>query len=134
MSLSIINTRAQFGVDAPKVTVETHISNGLPSLTMVGLPEMAVRESKERVRSALINSGFDFPTRRVTINLAPADIPKQGGRYDLAIAIGILVATGQLQSDAIQNYEFIGELALTGELRPVSGILPSAIACEKQSN
>jgi len=134
MSLSIINTRAQFGVDAPKVTVETHISNGLPSLTMVGLPEMAVRESKERVRSALINSGFDFPTRRVTINLAPADIPKQGGRYDLAIAIGILVATGQLQSDSIQDYEFIGELALTGELRPVSGILPSAIACEKQNN
>jgi len=134
MSLSIINTRAQFGVDAPRVTVETHLSNGLPSLTMVGLPEMAVRESKERVRSALINSGFDFPTRRITINLAPADVPKQGGRYDLAIAIGILVATGQIQSEQIQTFEFVGELALTGELRPVSGVLPTAIACGKQGN
>lgn len=131
MSLSIIYTRAQLGVDAPRVTVETHLSNGLPSLTIVGLPEMAVRESKERVRSALINSGFEFPNRRVTINLAPADLPKQGGRYDLAIAIGILSATAQLDIQHIQNFEFIGELALTGELRPVSGVLPTAIACIK---
>lgn len=129
MSLSIVYTRAQLGVDAPRVTVETHLSNGLPSLTIVGLPEMAVRESKERVRSALINSGFEFPNRRVTINLAPADLPKQGGRYDLAIAIGILSATGQLDADSLQQYEFIGELALTGELRPVAGVLPTAMAC-----
>mgnify|MGYP000302937683 FL=1 len=131
MSLSIIYTRAQLGVDAPRVTVETHLSNGLPSLTIVGLPEMTVRESKERVRSALINSGFEFPTRRVTINLAPADLPKQGGRYDLAIAIGILCATGQIESKNIEAFEFVGELALTGELRPVSGVLPTAIACQK---
>jgi len=133
MSLSIIYTRAQFGVDAPLVTVETHISNGLPALTIVGLPEMAVRESKERVRSALINSGFEFPTRRVTINLAPADLPKQGGRYDLAIAIGILCATGQIESQDISSCEFVGELALTGELRPVSGVLPTAIACRRHN-
>lgn len=131
MSLSIVYTRAQLGVDAPRVTVETHLSNGLPSLTIVGLPEMAVRESKERVRSALINSGFEFPNRRVTINLAPADLPKQGGRYDLAIAMGILCATGQIESHTLHQYEFLGELALTGELRPVSGVLPTAIACIK---
>jgi len=132
MSISIVHTRAQLGIDAPRVTVETHISNGLPSLTMVGLPEMAVRESKERVRSALINSGFEFPSRRVTINLAPADLPKQGGRYDLAIAVGILLATGQLEGTDAGSCEFVGELALTGELRPVPSILSSAIACRKQ--
>jgi len=133
MSLSIIHTRAQLGIDAPLVTVETHLSNGLPSLSIVGLPEMAVRESKDRVRSALINSGFDFPTRRITINLAPADLPKQGGRYDLAIAMGILVASGQIAADCTQGYEFIGELALTGEIRPVFGVLPAAIACAKKT-
>ena len=132
MSLSIVYTRAQIGVDAPRVTVETHISNGLPSLAIVGLPELAVRESKERVRSALINSGFEFPNRRVTINLAPADLPKQGGRYDLAIAMGVLCATGQIDADTIHRYEFLGELALTGELRPVSGVLPTAIACLRE--
>ncbi len=131
MSLSIIYTRAQLGVDAPLVTVETHLSNGLPSLAIVGLPEMAVRESKERVRSALINSGFEFPNRRVTINLAPADLPKQGGRYDLAIAIGVLAATGQIEGDKLAGSEFIGELALTGDLRPVAGVLPTAIASLK---
>ena len=131
MSLSIVYTRAQLGVDAPRVTVETHLSNGLPSLTIVGLPEMAVRESKERVRSALINSGFEFPNRRVTINLAPADLPKQGGRYDLAIAMGILCATGQIEIHTLHQFEFLGELALTGELRSVSGVLPTAIACIK---
>ena len=132
MSLSIVFTRAQIGVDAPRVTVETHISNGLPSLSIVGLPELAVRESKERVRSALINSGFEFPNRRVTINLAPADLPKQGGRYDLAIAVGVLSATGQIDSEHLHEYEFLGELALTGELRPVSGVLPTAMACSKE--
>ena len=129
MTLSIIQTRAQLGVNAPNVCVETHLSNGLPSLSIVGLPEMAVRESKERVRSAIINSGFEFPTRRVTINLAPADLPKQGGRYDLAIAMGILTSTGQIETDQINDLEFIGELGLTGDIRPVSGILPSVLAC-----
>lgn len=128
MSLAIIHTRAQLGIHAPLVTVETHLSNGLPSLTMVGLPETAVRESKERVRSALLNSGFEFPTRRITINLAPADLPKQGGRYDLAIALSILVASGQLEAQRTAPFEFIGELALTGDLRPVTGILPSTLA------
>ena len=119
------------GVDAPQVIVETHISNGLPSLSIVGLPETAVRESKDRVRSALINSGFDFPSRRVTINLAPADLPKQGGRYDLAIALGILVATEQIAASAIAGYEFLGELALTGDIRPIPGVLPAVIASQK---
>lgn len=131
MSVSIVHTRAQLGVTALSVSVETHISNGLPSLSIVGMPETSVRESRERVRSALINAGFEFPTRRVTINLAPADLPKQGGRYDLAIAIGILLATGQLPGVDPSNYEFIGELALTGVLRPVSGVLPGAIASAK---
>jgi magnesium chelatase family protein len=129
MSVSTVYTRAQLGVSAPLVTVETHISNGLPSLSIVGMPEASVRESRERVRSALLNAGFEFPARRVTINLAPADLPKQGGRYDLAIAVGILSATGQLDGISLDNYEFIGELALTGSLRAVSGVLPTAVAC-----
>ena len=132
MSLSIVYSRARVGVSSPLVTVETHISNGLPSLSIVGLPETAVKESKDRVRSALINSGFDFPTRRVTINLAPADLPKEGGRYDLAIALGILAASHQLPMELLDKREFIGELALTGELRGVQGCLPAAMACGKE--
>jgi len=128
MSLSQINTRARLGMDAPIVSVETHLSNGLPSLAIVGLPETAVRESKERVRSALMNSGFEFPNRRVTINLAPADLPKQGGRYDLAIALGVLGATGQLDGADTDSFEFIGELALNGMLRPIPGALSCALA------
>ncbi|GAB3486279.1 YifB family Mg chelatase-like AAA ATPase [Marinomonas epiphytica] len=131
MSLATIYSRARVGVSSPLVTVETHISNGLPSLNIVGLPEAAVRESKDRVRSAIINSKFEFPTRRVTINLAPADLPKEGGRYDLAIAISILSASGQLGDINLRGYEFIGELALSGDIRAVTGLLPSAIACEK---
>ena len=96
MSLAVVYSRAQAGVQAPLVTVEVHLANGLPALSIVGLPETAVRESKDRVRSALQHSGFDFPARRITINLAPADLPKQGGRYDLAIALGILAASGQV--------------------------------------
>jgi hypothetical protein len=96
MSLSIVHSRAQIGVDAPAVTVEVHLANGLPSLTMVGLPEAAVKESKDRVRSAIINSGLQFPARRITLNLAPADLPKDGGRFDLAIALGILSASVQV--------------------------------------
>ncbi|RLA39811.1 MAG: ATP-dependent protease [Gammaproteobacteria bacterium] len=131
MSLAVIYTRAKSGINAPLVTVEVHLSNGLPSLSIVGLPETAVKESKDRVRSALLNSHFDFPARRITINLAPADLPKEGGRFDLPIALGILAASGQLPTETLKEYEFIGELALSGELRPVDGILPSALACGK---
>ena len=131
MSLAIVHTRAKTGIAAPAVTVEVHLSNGLPSLSMVGLPETAVKESKDRVRSALINSHFDFPPRRITVNLAPADLPKEGGRFDLAIALGILAASGQLPMDHLNDYEFLGELALSGELRPVNGSLPAALACVK---
>ncbi len=131
MSLSIIYTRAGVGIEAPLVTVETHLSNGLPSMNIVGLPEAAVKESKDRVRSALINANFEFPTRRITINLAPADLPKDGGRFDLPIALGILCATGQLNVDDISQYEFMGELALSGELRKVNGILPAALAAKR---
>ncbi len=128
MSLAILHCRAQTGVKAPLVTVEVHLTNGLPSLSIVGLPEMAVRESKDRVRGALLNSHFEFPTRRITVNLAPADLPKEGGRFDLPIALGILAASGQLPKEALQHYEFAGELALSGELRPVKGMLPAALA------
>ncbi len=127
MSLAVVYTRAQNGIEAPPVNVEVHLSNGLPSLSIVGLPEAAVKESKDRVRCAILNSRFEFPTRRITINLAPADLPKEGGRFDLAIAIGILAASGQIPLGKLKQYEFIGELALTGGLRHVRGILPSAI-------
>lgn len=128
MSLAVTHSRASEGIDATLVTVEVHLSNGLPSLSIVGLPEMAVRESKDRVRGALLNSHFEFPLRRTTINLAPADLPKEGGRFDLPIAIGILAASGQLSKESLDRYEFVGELALSGELRPVQGILPLALA------
>jgi len=128
MSLAVVYSRAQLGVQAPPVSVEVHIANGLPALAIVGLPETAVRESKDRVRSALLNSGFEFPAKRITVNLAPADLPKQGGRYDLAIALGILAATAQIPDTALADYEFVAELALSGALRPVRGILPSALA------
>jgi len=127
MSLAVVYTRAQCGVDAPLVSVETHLSNGLPGLSIVGLPETEVKESKDRVRAALLNSRFDYPARRITVNLAPADLPKEGGRFDLAIALGILAASGQLPVDNLADYEFLGELALGGELRPVRGALPASI-------
>jgi magnesium chelatase family protein len=127
MSLAILYSRAQAGINAPLVTVEVHISNGLPSMSIVGLPETAVKESKERVRGAILNSNYEFPARRITINLAPADLPKEGGRYDLAIALGILAASGQLSIHLLEKLEFVGELALTGELREIRGILPIAI-------
>jgi magnesium chelatase family protein len=130
MSLSLIYTRAQQGITSPLVTVETHISNGNPYFTIVGLPEKAVNESKERVRCAIINSKFDFPIRKITVNLGPADLPKEGGRFDLAIALGILAATRQIPNTELDQYEFIGELALSGEVKPVKGILPSAMALQ----
>ncbi len=129
MNLAVVQTRAQLGVQAPAVTVETHLSNGLPGFTIVGLPETVVRESKDRVRSALLNSHFEFPQRRITVNLAPADLPKEGARYDLAIALGILAASDQIPKTALVSYEFVGELALSGELRPVRGLIPAARAC-----
>jgi magnesium chelatase family protein len=129
MSLAVVHARAMLGISAPAVTVEVHLSGGLPSLSIVGLPEAAVRESKDRVRSALINSGFDYPQRRITINLAPADLPKEGGRYDLAIALGILAASKQLPPESLAGWEVLGELTLAGEIRPVRGVLPAAIVC-----
>ncbi|MDM3872183.1 YifB family Mg chelatase-like AAA ATPase [Porticoccus sp. W117] len=129
MSLAIVHTRARTGIQAPSVSVEVHLSNGLPSLNIVGLPETAVRESKDRVRSAILNAHFEFPARRITINLAPADLPKEGGRFDLAIALGILAASGQVPADALKDCEFLGELSLSGDLRPVTGVLPASLAC-----
>ncbi len=133
MSLAIVYSRAQLGIHAPLIIVETHLSNGMPQLSIVGLPETAVKESKDRVRSALLNAGFEFPPKRITINLAPADLPKEGGRYDLAIALGILAASGQVPLDALEKLECIGELALSGELRPVNGALTAAMACAKDN-
>lgn len=127
MSLSKVLTRAALGVEAPLVTIEAHISNGLPALTLVGLPETTVKEARERVRSAIINSGFTFPAKRVTINLAPADLPKEGGRYDLPMAIAILVASEQLPADKLTHYEFLGELALDGAVCGVQGAIPAAM-------
>lgn len=128
MSIATVYSRAQCGIEAPLVTVEVHLSRGLPGLSIVGMPETAVRESKDRVRSALLNNQFEFPLRRITVNLAPADLPKEGGRFDLAIAIGILAASGQLPITALKEIEFLGELSLTGELRGIRGALPAARA------
>ena len=130
MSLAIVLSRTQVGMSAIKVDVEVHLANGLPCFNVVGMPETAVKESKDRVRGAIINSKFEFPAKRIIVNLAPADVPKTGGRFDLPIAIGILLASGQIKSDSIQYYELIGELALSGELKPVSACLPAAIACK----
>lgn len=130
MTVPIVLSRASYGIDAPLVSVETHLSNGLPAFNLVGLPETAVRESKDRVRSAIINSGYEFPSRRITVNLAPGDLPKQGTRFDLAIALGILAASKQIEADQLDTIECIGELALTGALRAVRGILPAALAAK----
>jgi magnesium chelatase family protein len=128
MSLARLYSRAQCGFEAPPVQVEVHLSGGLPCVNIVGLPDAAVREAKDRVRAALLCSQFEFPQRRVTVNLSPADLPKDGGRFDLPIALGILVATGQLPHGRMEHYEFLGELALTGELRGVRGALPAVMA------
>ncbi|MCO7226324.1 YifB family Mg chelatase-like AAA ATPase [Pleionea sp. CnH1-48] len=131
MNLSHSFSRAGVGIHAPLITIETHLSNGLPCFAMVGMAEAAVRESKDRVRSALMNANLEFPTRRITVNLAPADLPKEGCRFDLPIALGILAASGQLPMQQLQGYEFVGELALSGELRPIRGVLPAALAAKK---
>lgn len=131
MNLSVVNSRALIGVTAVPVAVEIHLAGGLPSLSIVGMPETAVKESKDRVRSAILNSGFEFPPRRITVNLAPADLPKSGGRFDLPIALGLLAASDQIDAGSIADIEFIGELALGGGLRTVEGVLPTAIAAHE---
>ena len=131
MSLAVLYSRALSGMDAPEVVVEVHLANGLPSFTIVGLPEAEVKESKDRVRAALQTAQFEFPARRITVNLAPADLPKESGRYDLPIALGILAASGQIPTEALSRYEFAGELALTGELRPIRGALAMAFKSYK---
>lgn len=123
MSLAVLHSRGLSGMAAPAVTVEVHLANGLPGFTIVGLPETEVKESKGRVRAALQTARFEFPARRITVNLAPADLPKESGRFDLPIALGILAASGQIPKDRLDRYEFAGELALTGALRPVRGAL-----------
>ena len=128
MEIAKTYSRALAGIDSVQVSVEIHLSRGLPNFFIVGLPETAVKESRERVRSAILTNRFEFPMKRITVNLAPADLPKEGGRYDLAIAIGILAASGQVAADSLQHHEFIGELSLTGDLRPVGGVLPCAYA------
>ncbi len=131
MGLATIYSRACIGVEAPLVRVEVHISNGMPGFSMVGLPETSVREAKDRVRSAIQNSRFEFPPKRITVSLAPADLPKEGGRFDLPIALGILAASEQIPHQQLSQYEFVAELALTGALRPVKGVLPAAIATQQ---
>lgn len=131
MSTAKILSRASAGLQAPDVSIDVHLSNGLPGFTLVGLPESTVREARERVRSALINSHFEWPDYRITVNLAPADIPKAGGRFDLPIALGILVASGQLESGAVSDKEFFGELGLDGSLRRASGIMAAVLAATR---
>lgn len=123
MSLAVVYSRALSGMDAPLVEVEAHLANGLPQFNIVGLPDTEVKESRDRVRAAILQSGFDFPAAKITVNLAPADLPKESGRFDLPIAIGILAASGQILPDKLAGYEFAGELALSGMLRPVRGAL-----------
>lgn len=134
MPLAVIFSRGLNGLDAPQVRVEVHLANGLPAFTIVGLADTGVRESKDRVRAAIIQSGFEFPNRRITVNLAPADLPKYSGRFDLAIALGILAASAQLPCKQLDQYEFAGELSLSGELRPFSGCLAIAMAMRKEKS
>lgn len=128
MSLAIVHSRGLDGLAAPAVAVEVHLAGGLPSVTLVGLPDTEVKEARDRVRAALQNSGFDFPRKRITVNLAPADLPKESGRFDLPIALGILAASGQIPANSLAQYEFAGELSLSGELRPVRGALAMVLA------
>lgn len=136
MALAVLRARALAGLTAPEVTVEVHLAGGLPSFTLVGLPDTEVKEARDRVRAAIQNCGFEFPQRRITVNLAPADLPKESGRFDLPIALGILIASGQLKAPTLDEYEFAGELALSGELRAIRGALAmcAAIAQTTPSN
>ena len=133
MSLSLVQSRALLGLEAAPVTVEVHLANGLPSFTLVGLADVEVKEARERVRSALQNAGLEFPhNKRITVNLAPADLPKDSGRFDLPIALGILAASGQIDAAQLAGHEFAGELSLSGELRPVRGALAMSLALHRQ--
>jgi magnesium chelatase family protein len=131
MSLALVHARALEGIDAPAVTVEVHLGNGLPQFHLVGLPDTEVREARERVRAAIQSTQFEFPQRRITVNLAPADLPKEGGRFDLAIAVGILVASGQVAGRQLDRVELCGELSLSGDLRAVRGVLSAALAATR---
>lgn len=128
MPLSVIHARSAIGIKAPLITIEVHISPGIPAFNVVGLPHRSISEAKERVRSAILNSGLTFPPKRITINLSPADLPKQGARFDLAIAVGVLAASGQIPVNQLPHFEFMGELALSGELRPVAGAFVAALS------
>lgn len=130
MGVAILRSRAQVGTAAPPVTIEVFLSGGLPGFSIVGMPATAVRESKDRVRSALLSSAFKFPLEKITVSLGPADMPKTGGRFDLAIALGILAASNQLPMAALENYEYFAELALNARLRPVPGVLPAALKAQ----
>jgi len=133
MSLALVRARALVGLQAPAVTVEVHLANGLPRFTLVGLADVEVKEARERVRSALLNSGLDFPhNQHITVNLAPADLPKDSGRLDLPIALGILAASGQIDAAKLAEFEFAGELSLSGDLRPVRGALAMSLALRQQ--
>ncbi|MGE8441974.1 MAG: YifB family Mg chelatase-like AAA ATPase [Comamonas testosteroni] len=133
MGLALVQSRALLGLQAPAVTVEVHLANGLPSFTLVGLADVEVKEARERVRAAIVNAGLQFPNnQRITVNLAPADLPKDSGRFDLPIALGILAASGQIDAQRLADYEFAGELSLTGALRPVRGALATALALQRQ--
>ena len=135
MSLAVIHSRALDALDAPEVTVEVHLANGLPSFTLVGLADTEVKEARERVRAALLNSGLEFPhNKRITVNLAPADLPKESGRFDLPIALGILAASGQIDAAKLAGFEFAGELSLAGELRPVRGALAMGLALKRMQS
>ena len=134
MSLAVVLSRGLAGLDAPLVTVEVHLAGGLPAFNLVGLPDTEVRESRDRVRAALQNAQFEFPARKITVNLAPADLPKESGRFDLPIAIGVLAATKQIPDGALAGYEFAGELALGGSLRPIRGALPMALCARRDGH
>ena len=132
MPLAIVHSRGLDGLSAPEVAVEVHLAGGLPQVTLVGLPDTEVKEARDRVRAALQNSGFEFPAKRITVNLAPADLPKESGRFDLPIALGILAASGQIPDKALNDYEFAGELSLSGELRPIRGALAMVLAASEK--
>ena len=131
MALAVLKSRALSGMDAPEVTVEVHLAAGLPAFNLVGLPDTEVKEARDRVRAAIQNCHFDFPMRRITVNLAPADLPKESGRFDLPIALGIIIASGQLRAIDLDQYEFAGELSLSGELRPIRGALAMCVRAGK---
>jgi magnesium chelatase family protein len=132
VSLAVVYSRAQDGIAAPLVACEVHLSGGLPSTSIVGLPETAVKEARDRVRAAILNAQLDYPQRKVTVNLAPADLPKDGGRFDLPIALGVLAANGSVPREALEGCEFFGELALSGELRAISGVLPAVLQATRR--